>query len=304
MSAPLGPIGWARSILLACAAVVLIAVVTQLAASAAGGGPDYGRERASAPGSRGVDAAGSRVILSDGTHLAYEVAGSGERSMILVHGSPGSSDDFDNLVPYLGEAFTTYAFSMPGFGESSMWVHDYGYAAAADRLAEAVGTLGIGPATILGFSWGGGVAVQYAARYPDLVDTLILLAAVGVPDGFHTGSYAGELVRTLAVAPVLLFYPGSLAPGLIDFAERHGFWRGFLDGDTRAVESVAGDISAPTLILHSEADTVVGPEAAWRHAELIADTRVEWYAGGHGRIYRDAELLARIILRDHGAGRD
>lgn len=235
------------------------------------------------------------ITLADGTRLAYERSGSGDRAMVLLHGSPGGRGDFTGLKRFFGDEFTLYAFDMPGFGDSSMRVPNYGFAAAADYLAEAVDALGIAPITVTGFSWGGGPAIEFAARYPELTDSLILIAAVGVTEGFHTGSRILEYARSVLAAPTLLVYPGSVAPGLIPLAERHGFWRSFLDSNTNRIARIAPDVAAPAIIVHGRSDTVTGPAGARRLAELMPAGRLVWYDGGHGWIYRRYDELAAVV---------
>lgn len=278
------------------AVVFAVAAGVQVAAWPGSGTADPSARPVNTPRSESV----SFVELSDGTRLAYERRGEGPATMVMIHGSPGDKSDFDRLVPQLRNRFTSYAFDMPGFGDSSRWVEDYGYQAAATRLGEALERLGLAEEGVvaLGFSFGGGVAIELAAQFPGAVRSLVLLAAVGVPDGFHTGSYGGEFARTVAVAPVLLVYPGSMAPGLIDFSTRYGFWRGFLDSDTRRIGEVLTSINVPALIVHSRADTVVGPETATIHNELLANSRLVWYDGGHGLIYRRGETLSNAILEN------
>ena len=133
--------------------------------------------------------------------------------MVMIHGSPGNRSDFDALFEQLGTAFTMYAFDMPGFGDSSKHVPNYGYEAAAEYLHKAVEALGLSDVVIAGFSWGGGVAIAYASSHPERVSELIIIGGVGVPNGFHTGNSVSEVIRYLAAAPILLVYPGALAGG-------------------------------------------------------------------------------------------
>jgi pimeloyl-ACP methyl ester carboxylesterase len=241
---------------------------------------------------------GKHVLLEDGTRIAYECWAGGDGVIVGIHGSPGGRSDFAAIAGPLSEHYTVYAFEMPGFGRSSKRVRNYGYAAAADYLAEAVDILDLPSFSFLGFSWGGGVAISFAAEYPEHLARLVLLGAVGVPDGFHTGSYAVEVARYILAAPILLVYPGSLAPGVISFAERFGFWRGFLDGNTRANAERLARVEVPTLILHADNDTVVGANAARRHHELLAESRLVFYDGGHGDIYGNSNGLAERLRRE------
>ena len=257
-----------------------------------------------------VALAGAGLALSDrpdGTvpeaadvsvELAYLRYGSGPEHMVLIHGSPGSARDFSGMLEPLSERFTLHVFEMPGFGDSTAMVPDYSYAAAADYLADALDRLltPLDTVTVLGFSWGGGVAIRFADRHPDRASRLVLLAGVGVPEGFHTGSYWGERLRYIAAAPVLLAYPGSLAGPALPLRQRHGFWRGFLDSDTRTMEDSLRRIRMPSFIIHSPSDTVVGWESALRHEELLSDAYLVAYQGGHGLIYSDGDEMARIVL--------
>jgi pimeloyl-ACP methyl ester carboxylesterase len=216
--------------------------------------------------------------------------------MLMIHGSPGSKGDFAGLELYLTDEFTTYAFDMPGFGDSSSWVGDYGYEAAARYLHEAALQLGLSDVVVTGFSWGGGVAIAFASKFPELVSELLLIGGVGVPEGFHTGAFFTEYARYIAAAPILLIYPGAIAGGLIPFAERFGFWRGFLDGDTRAAREMLSNLTVPLVVVHGRDDTVVGVRSARTHASLAPDSRLVWYDGGHGWIYNRYEELAAVVL--------
>lgn len=241
-----------------------------------------------------TDTRAGELTLADGTILAYLRGGEGP-SMVAIHGSPGSKSDFAGLIPELADEYDIIALDMPGFGDASKRVSRYGYDAAADAVALAVEHLGLDEVIITGFSWGGGVAISFAARYPELTSKLLLVAAVGVPDGFHTGRYWSEYVRSLLAAPSLFLYPGPLAGGVIPFAERYGFWRGFVDSDSRAIERMLPGIEDPAVIVHGRDDSVVGPASARRHHELIPDSTLYFYDGGHGWIYREFAPLATAI---------
>jgi pimeloyl-ACP methyl ester carboxylesterase len=102
--------------------------------------------------------------------LDHRVTGEG-RPLLLVH---GAAEDVDMLAPQ-AEAFAARGrrairYSRRGTGASSRagWP-DGGVARHADDAAELLRALGAAPATVLGFSSGGVVAMALAARHPDVV---------------------------------------------------------------------------------------------------------------------------------------
>jgi len=102
---------------------------------------------------------------------------------LLLHGNPGSLQDWEQMVPRLAEFADVAAIDLPGFGKSDRT----GAASAAlnlDRLAEhAMGALNAldwrAPIFLLGHSHGGGVAQTVAASYPDRVAGLALIGTLG-----------------------------------------------------------------------------------------------------------------------------
>jgi pimeloyl-ACP methyl ester carboxylesterase len=81
-------------------------------------------------------------------------------TVLLLHGSPGSSDDFRTLGPALGRRFNVVAPDLPGFGDSDMKIPDYSIRAHAAYALEVMDRLHLDSAHLLGFSMGGGVALE------------------------------------------------------------------------------------------------------------------------------------------------
>lgn len=211
--------------------------------------------------------------------------------MILIHGSPGSKNDFKLLQPRI-EGHTVYALDMYGFGESEKYVKKYGIENQARVVSEFMQAKNITQATILGYSWGGGVALEFAALFPEKTTKLILLDGMGLQEGEATGSYFGEHARYLISYPFVVFYPGALAG---DEGWRHGFMRSFMDSDQRVLREKMNQISAPTLILHGSEDTVIEPWVAEEHARLIKNSKIVWFHGGHGTIFSNVTEIAPAV---------
>lgn len=226
--------------------------------------------------------------------IAYNVYGEGAKTLVAIHGSPGSKDDYDNLGPLLTE-YTVYSVDMPGFGESTMYAKDYGFSQAAVVLGAFMDEMNIDKAEIIGYSWGGGVASTFAQRYPDRTEKLYLLAGVGVPESSHTQNYYTEKARYLLSYPFLLAYPGSFAPTQLDLPRRYGFWRSFYDSDQRLQYDIMRNIEVPTVIIQGDSDMVVLLSGAYIHKGLIEDSIIFIYEGGHGEIFGNSTELAQGV---------
>jgi pimeloyl-ACP methyl ester carboxylesterase len=113
------------------------------------------------------------VVRVRGLDIAYQRVGEGA-PMVLVHGAGDDSRIWQPQLSGLGDEFTVIAWDEPGAGRSSDVPAGFGltdYAACLGGLIEA---LDLGPVHLAELSWGGVVALQTYADYPQLVGTLVL----------------------------------------------------------------------------------------------------------------------------------
>ncbi len=114
--------------------------------------------------------------MVDGVGIGYVRAGLGP-ALILLHGLIGSAMNWELNVPALARVRTVYALDAENMGESDrVRGLDWGLAASADRVARCLDALGIGVTDVAGTSHGGALAMLLAARHPERVGRLILLA--------------------------------------------------------------------------------------------------------------------------------
>jgi proline iminopeptidase len=121
------------------------------------------------------------VDAGDGVRLYYRMVGVGPDTVVALHGGPGLTMEYfaDDLTS-LAERRTLLFYDQRGTGRSSL-VSD---AAALDarRFAEDLEAIrrhfGLEQLTLLGHSWGAGVAALYAARYPDRVGGLLIVGGM------------------------------------------------------------------------------------------------------------------------------
>ena len=214
--------------------------------------------------------------------LAYQEAGPPDgQVLILLHGSPGDASNFDKLIEPLTEAgYRVIAPDMPGFGHSDHWVNNYSNRAHARYLLALMDELEIEHAHLVGFSMGGGVALNTYDLAPDRVDSITLLAAIGVQEGEGSGDYHFEHLKyglgyaALVVAPEFLPHFGILP----DRSHRHAFMRNFWDTDQRPNRDILAEFDKPLLIIHGEGDPLVPARAAYMHHDLVGKSQLVMFA--------------------------
>ncbi len=118
-----------------------------------------------------------QILLKNGEVYSYLEKGNGPKTLLLIHGNLSSSVYFKPLLDRLPNDIKTYAFDLRGYGDSTYVnriasLHDL--AVDTKLFMEA---LHIKKADVLGWSLGGGVAMEFAAAYPESLDKLILLSA-------------------------------------------------------------------------------------------------------------------------------
>ena len=109
--------------------------------------------------------------------------------VVLLQGSPGSSRDFSKLGPELAKRYRVVAPDLPGFGSSSHSIPDYSNRAHARYVLEMLDQLHVQRAHFVGFSMGGGVALQIADIAPERVASLTMLSGIGVQEMELLGNY-------------------------------------------------------------------------------------------------------------------
>ena len=120
------------------------------------------------------------VELENGEKYAYIEKGEGDKVVLLIHGNNASSIHYEPLYREFPEGYRVVAPDLRGFGDSSYnksfdTIHEI-----ADDVVLFMKALGIKSANVVGWSFGGCVAQSLAARYPALVEKLVLLSSGSV----------------------------------------------------------------------------------------------------------------------------
>ncbi len=108
----------------------------------------------------------------NGAVLHYEERGSGP-PLLLVHGTGGYADLWSPVLDGLARTYRVIAYDRRGFARSSPAPHG-GLADHTRDAAALLNALGASPATVVGWSGGGVIALDLAASFPDCVAALVL----------------------------------------------------------------------------------------------------------------------------------
>jgi poly(3-hydroxyalkanoate) depolymerase len=256
-----------------------------------------------------------RVVTVGGRTLRVSVrAGTpGWPPLLLCNGIGVSLELFQPFVDALDPRRPVIRFDMPGIGGSPAPVLPYHLTTLPSLLAGLLDELGYAQADVLGISWGGGLAQQFALSRPDRVRRLVLVATgpgslmvpgnprvllrMLTPRRHRDPSYAARIAGEL--------YGGSaredplVARDLLHATTRLGPARGYF----YQLISTLGWTSLPrlprlrppTLILAGDDDPIIPLVNARIMHRLIPHSELSVYHGGHLELAADAGSLAATV---------
>lgn len=117
----------------------------------------------------------------DGFKIAYLDSGGSGPPLVLVHGFGGEKDNWVRTARLLRPQLRVIVLDLPGYGESDSPLDgSYTIADQVERLHAFIAALGLTHVNLGGHSMGGNVVATYAAKYPNEVGSLWLIATAGV----------------------------------------------------------------------------------------------------------------------------
>jgi pimeloyl-ACP methyl ester carboxylesterase len=180
-----------------------------------------------------------------GYRRAFRIAGSGP-AILLIHGIGDNSTTWETVQAKLAQRFTVIAPDLLGHGKSDKPRADYSVAAYANGMRDLLSVLDIENVTVVGHSLGGGVAMQFAYQFPQLVDRLILVGAGGVTKDVNVALRIASLpmgTEALAVLRLPMVLPALEVVGRIGGAL---FGSTGLGRDLPDVLRILSDLPEPT----------------------------------------------------------
>ena len=257
-------------------------------------------------------------MAADRHLLEARAAGEGP-PLVLLNGYAATKDDWDpGFVAALARSSSVLMPDNRGIGASPGPVDGLDVASMADDVLALMDARGITRTDLAGWSMGGFIAQEVAARAPERVRRLVLLstdhggpASVRAdPATWRALTDHGGTPREQATRLLGLLFPPELAAQLdaqvgdLVAQARAVLQEGTLDAQERAMEqwhSGPADarltaITAPVLVAAGTQDVVIPPENSRLLAAALGDARLELFdGGGHAFMAQDPERLAALI---------
>jgi len=193
----------------------------------------------------------------NGINLYYETHGSG-RPLILLHGGLGSGEMFGPVLPLLAEHHQVVAVDLQGHGRTADIDRPIDIRLMAGDIAALIDHLRLATPDVVGYSLGGGVALQTAAQYPTKVRRLVMVSANVRPDAIYPemraqqGQVNAAAVEFMKDTPMYQLYQ-RVAPRPEDFPRLLTKIGEAMSKDFDFTEDVRG-LQMPTLVAAADAD--------------------------------------------------
>lgn len=222
--------------------------------------------------------------------LVREAGRAHRHTVVLVHGVGSlGSRIWDRTIPLLAKHYHVIAIDMPGFGRSEKGNALYSPERLAAFVRWVITRFGRGRVALVGHSLGGAVSLYVAARYPELVDRLILVDVAGILHrlalteflaSLRPGSKWGKQITDVFEHPLgliqgvfgqtLLTIEGRRMPRTLDaLLHSAAFRRAALESDANRIAGLAlllteytelfSQVTADTTILWGKRDIVAPP---------------------------------------------
>ena len=257
----------------------------------------------------------------NGVELYWEQRGGGPR-LLFCNGSGLTLQEVRPLLDPLAGSFALLAWDYRGFGRSAPVTHPY---TMADVAADAAGLLevtGWESCRVVGASFGGMVAQEFAVTYPQRVDRLALACTsaggeggssyplqklLELPPGQRVAAEL-KLVDSRWDQPWLQAHPVDraiaermTAPGQDqqDSAAAAAYTAQLLAREGHDVWDRLGEITCPALVGYGRYDGIAPAGNSEKIASRIRRAELHGYEGGHGFLFQDPAALPAFIAFLH-----
>jgi pimeloyl-ACP methyl ester carboxylesterase len=221
----------------------------------------------------------------NGLQMYYEVHGTG-KPLVLLHGGVGAIEMFGEVLGMLAEGRQVVAADLQAHGRTADVERPLSLESMADDVAALIEHLGFERADVMGYSLGGGVALQSAIRHPEVVRKLVLVSTPFRREGWYPEVLEGmaqmgpEAAEPMKATPMYQLYAG-VAPRPEEWPVMLTKLGRLLAQDYDYSEEVAA-IEAPTMIVVGDADSVRTAHAV-EFFELLGGGKADAGWDGLGR---------------------
>ena len=266
-----------------------------------------------------------KFVQLSGLKLRYLERSGPEPAVLLIHGLPGTAEDFEAVTPLI-RGHRTIAIDRPGYGFSTGGYFPFDRQLQA--VHEVIEKLHLGRPVLVGHSYGGAISLAYAERNPTEVRGLVLVDAAATCTRNSAFARAQARFVKFVELPVVsqlsdVTFSQLLRTASADPAEKEAFSPNPVDqrhhrrvlainlkhgnleayaGETVAANGVIEGIDrglkgihVPAFVLQGAQDKLVKPECARRLAGVLPDARLQMVQGGHMVPYTHPAAVAAAV---------
>jgi poly(3-hydroxyalkanoate) depolymerase len=254
-------------------------------------------------------------VAAGGQRIRVDVRQGAGVPLVLCNGIGASLDVLEPLVQHLNPDSTVIRFDVPGTGGSPTSALPYGFPYLAWVLGRVLTKLGFGVVDVLGLSWGGALAQQFAFQNPRRCRRLVLVAtgtgAIMVPapprvlakmltpkrfsDPDYIASIAGDLYGGAVREhgnDVAKIFGSQLHAG-----SKVGYLHQLLAGSVWTSLFALPAIRQPALVMAGTDDPIIPVINARIMNRLLGHAQLYLHPGGHVDLVTNASELAPVIDR-------
>lgn len=262
-------------------------------------------------------------LIFQGKKVHYEVHGSGGEPIVLLNGIMMSTMSWKPFIESMTKHNTLVLVDFFDQGQSERMTESYDHSIQVELLdavlEEVAAQIWYEKFNIMGISYGGEVAIQYALQHPARVRRLVLANTCGrtsswlkkIGDGWNevakTGQGYAYYLTTIPVIYSTKFFEDRAAwmEDREDFLTQHFSKPEVLQALIRLTDSSVTydvvdrlhEISCPTLIISSSEDVLVPPtEQQLLHEKIKGSVYVTVNGSGHASMYEAPESFAALTL--------
>jgi len=244
----------------------------------------------------------------NGSKVYYEMYGAGD-PIVLLHGAYMTiNSNWSELIPILSKTRKVIALELDGHGHTPLSQRQYSYQTLASDVAAALKHLKIDSADILGFSYGGTVAFQFAIEHPAMTKKLIIISSTyksegwldimytmlaGIkPDAFDNTPVKSEYIK---VAPDTSNWHKFIATMLKFSAEKFNLGDDKIKNIKAPVLLIMGDNDGTDKKVLAETYSLLGGNVFGDVVGIPKSQLAILPAKGHGTLMMDTQAIAALV---------
>ena len=241
----------------------------------------------------------SKFIEVNGVNVHYKIYGTGEPVLILLHGFGASLFSWHEVTTPLAEYGTVIAYDRPAFGLTERpleWEGENPYSqdAQVELVIGLMDALGVEKATLVGNSAGGTVSMLTALKYPERIESLILVdpavyagggapawirPVLGTPQMRHVGPLFARQIQAQGVEFIKTAWhdPRKISQATFDGYQKplkvenwdKALWELTLSSRESGLAERVKEFELPILVITGDDDRIVPTEQSLRLAEEL-----------------------------------